>query len=91
MVAVGRLKVGRAETLCRFFLSGGLLFFTISVGLRHEADVAQARQEGYVEGRNEQIEVRRRSFDTVNPRDDGGIEEDPDLPLLRHIRRSVWD
>jgi len=60
-------------------------------GLRHEADVAQARQEGYVEGRNEQIEVRRRSFDTVNPRDDGGIEEDPDLPLLRHIRRSVWD
>lgn len=60
-------------------------------GLRHEADVAQARQEGYVEGRNEQIEVRRRSFDTVNPRDDGGIAEDPDLPLLRHIRRSVWD
>ena len=51
-------------------------------GLRYARDVDAASADGYLRGRNEAVE---------RPKDDGGAPTDYDLPLLRNIRRSVWD
>lgn len=60
-------------------------------GLRYDVDVAAARSEGFRDGRNAQIDERL-SAEPKLPRDDGGLEHEPDdLPLLRHISKSVWD
>ena len=50
-------------------------------GLRYARDVDAASADGYLRGRNEAVEQK----------DDGGAPTDYDLPLLRNIRRSVWD
>ena len=43
-------------------------------------------------GRNEKIELEMHSNPVIDPVDDGGMDDGcDDLPLLRHIRRSVWD
>ena len=62
-------------------------------GMRYDADMAAARNSGYVDGRNETIELERQALADALPKDDGGLPETEadDLPLLRHIRRSVWD
>lgn len=60
-------------------------------GIRYEKDVEDARQQGYLSGVNEKIEVEKR-LQHPQPVDDGGIEPiADDLPLLRCFRRSVWD
>ena len=75
---------------------GGLdderLLEAVYKGMRYDRDVEDAREQGRIAGRNEKIENEmRRKAETV-PADDGGLESNPDdLPLLRHIRRSVWD
>lgn len=59
-------------------------------GAVYERDVAAAREQGRIDGRNEKIELEM--CRKTAPADDGGAEQEPDdLPLLRHIRRSVWD
>lgn len=62
-------------------------------GSRYEKDLESARKSGYVAGRNEKIELEKQIIAETLPVDDGGLPEtaDSDLPLLRHIRRSVWD
>lgn len=61
-------------------------------GSRYQRDIDNARQEGYLKGRNENIEMETRRRSASIPSDDGGLpDEAPDLPLLRHMRRSVWD
>lgn len=60
-------------------------------GMRYDVDVAAARSDGYRDGRNAQIDERL-SAEPELPHDDGGLErESDDLPLLRHISKSVWD
>ena len=40
----------------------------------------------------EKIELEMHSNPVIDPVDDGGMDDGcDDLPLLRHIRRSVWD
>lgn len=34
---------------------------------------------------------QKRNAQQERPKDDGGAPTDYDLPLLRNIRRSVWD
>ena len=60
-------------------------------GIRADAAVAAADEGGYLRGRNEAVEMRRQETAPDRPKDDGGASETTDLPLLRNIRRSVWD
>ena len=59
-------------------------------GLHYDSDVEKADADGYLRGRNEAVEQKRQEEHGL-PRDDGGSPTDYDLPLLRSIRRSVWD
>ena len=59
-------------------------------GLRYARDVDAASADGYLRGRNEAVE-QKRNAQQERPKDDGGVPTDYDLPLLRNIRRSVWD
>lgn len=59
-------------------------------GLRYARDVDAASADGYLRGRNEAVE-QKRNAQQERPKDDGGTPTDYDLPLLRNIRRSVWD
>lgn len=59
-------------------------------GLRYARDVDAASADGYLRGRNEAVE-QKRNAQQERPKDDGGAPTDYDLPLLRNIRRSVWD
>lgn len=59
-------------------------------GLRYARDVDAASADGYLRGRNEAVEQKRNAHQE-RPKDDGGAPTDYDLPLLRNIRRSVWD
>ena len=59
-------------------------------GLRYARDVDAASADGYLRGRNEAVEQKRNALQE-RPKDDGGAPTDYDLPLLRNIRRSVWD
>lgn len=56
----------------------------------YDRDVAAADAAGYLRGRNEAVEQKRQK-QYERPKDDGGVPNDYDLPLLRSIRRSVWD
>lgn len=58
-------------------------------GLRYARDVDAASADGYLRGRNEAVE-QKRNAQQERPKD-GGAPTDYDLPLLRNIRRSVWD
>lgn len=69
---------------------GEQLIAAVYDGLRYANDVAAADAAGYLRGRNEAVAQKRREQD-VYPKDDGGVPADYDLPLLRTIRRSVWD
>lgn len=61
-------------------------------GVNHSRDVEAAREEGRIAGRNEKIELEMQADHAMDPVDDGGMDDGcDDLPLLRHIRRSVWD
>lgn len=60
-------------------------------GLRLERAVDEADKAGYLRGRNEAVEMKRRELYAFEAADDGGVPEDDDVPLLRNIRRSVWD
>ena len=66
------------------------LVATLFRGVRYERDVSAADADGYLRGRNEAVERKRQELDEL-PKDDGGVPNDYDLPLLRSIRRSVWD
>ena len=66
------------------------LIATLYAGLRHDADVEAADGAGYLRGKNEVIERERLAESRRMPHDDGGHPAG-DIPLLRHIRRSVWD
>ena len=57
-------------------------------GLRYARDVDAASADGYLRGRNEAVE-QKRNAQQERPKD--GAPTDYDLPLLRNIRRSVWD
>lgn len=60
-------------------------------GLKYDADVEAARHEGYVSGANESIDKEKRRLQPL-PIDDGGVKASADdLPLLSHVRRSVWE
>ena len=59
-------------------------------GLRYARDVDAASADGYLRGRNEAVE-QKRNAQQERPKDDGGAPTAYDLPLLRNIRRSVWD
>lgn len=69
---------------------GERLIAAVYDGLHYAGDVAAADAAGYLRGRNEAVEQKRREQD-MYPKDDGGVPDDYDLPLLRTIRRSVWD
>lgn len=72
--------------------AGDELMELVYRGLSRDEDVAAARHDGYIAGRNEQIEMARHMQAAAYPKDDGGAPDDTaDLPLLRNIRRSVWD
>ena len=62
-------------------------------GANCEAAVEKARDEAYLRGRNEAVELEQARRHAMPADDGGGItqEEEPDLPLLQYIRRSVWD
>ncbi len=60
-------------------------------GIRHDCDVKAADESGYLRGRNEAVAQERQKSFGNRPKDDGGAPEAYDLPLLRTIRRSVWD
>ena len=61
-------------------------------GVNYTRDVEAAREEGCIAGRNEKIELEMQADHAMDPVDDGGMDDGcDDLPLLRHIRRSVWD
>ena len=66
------------------------LIATLYAGLRHDSDVEAADGAGYLRGKNEAIERERLAESRRMPHDDGGHPAG-DIPLLRHIRRSVWD
>ena len=66
------------------------LIATLYAGLRHDSDVEAADVAGYLRGKNEAIERERLAESRRMPHDDGGHPAG-DIPLLRHIRRSVWD
>lgn len=67
------------------------LLETLYGGLRADRRVEDADRAGYLRGRNEAVEMERRAAVEGLPADDGGQPDTADLPLLRHIRRSVWD
>lgn len=65
---------------------------TLYCGVNYAQAVEQATHEGYIRGKNEQIELARKELHNVFPCDEGeSCLDEPDLPLLRHMRRSVWD
>lgn len=67
------------------------LLNAIYKGLKYDADVEAARNEGYLSGANESIEQEKRRLQPM-PVDDGGLEGyAEDLPLLSSVRRSVWE
>lgn len=75
---------------------GGLgderLLDAVYKGVNHSRDVEAAREEGRIAGRNEKIELEMQADHAMDPVDDGGMDDGcDDLPLLMHIRRSVWD
>ena len=60
-------------------------------GIRSEQNAKDAENAGYLRGKNEAIEMRRAEIHSVLPADDSEDFADSSIPLLRHIRRSVWD
>ncbi len=60
-------------------------------GIRYDSDLKAADDSGYLRGRNEAVTQERQKSFGNRPKDDGGAPEAYDLPLLRSIRRSVWD
>lgn len=77
-------------------LAGGIedemLMEAVYKGANYERDVAAAREQGRIAGRNEKIELEKQVKAVSVIADDGGVEAcNDELPLLRHMRRSVWD
>lgn len=70
---VGKLKSGQldADTIA-----------TIAQGITHNADVENAEAQGYLRGKNEQIEALAKFADDDN-------SEPVNFP--RYARRSIWD
>ncbi len=60
-------------------------------GVNYEKSLEEAGNKAYVKGRNEAIELESRKRTLTVGDDNGGGDDEPDLPLLRHIRKSVWD
>lgn len=60
-------------------------------GINYDRDLASARNESYLKGKNEKIECILKEQNESMPVDDGGLPEQDDSIILRHIRPSIWD
>lgn len=60
-------------------------------GLNAEEREAEAKKAAYLKGRNDVIDEMRKAQHNAMPVDDGGHPSLDNPPLLRSIRRSVWD
>lgn len=67
------------------------LLDTLYRGLHADEAAEEAAKTGYLRGRNEAVEMKRKESFAAFPSDDGGEPDDNGIPLLRNIRRSVWD
>lgn len=63
------------------------LIKALALAVRHDEDVSNAEAQGYVRGRNENIEAQC-GFYHPQSSDDIAIE---DVNFPRYMRRSVWD
>ena len=60
-------------------------------GINYQRDLETAKSESYLRGKNEKIECIIKEQNESMPVDDGGLPEQDDSIILRHIRPSIWD
>lgn len=80
------------EGLTRVLCDDGEMMETLYRGLHLEERIAAAEGAAYLRGRNDVIEEFRNVRGPLPPVKEGGKTEQSDfIPLLRNMRRSVWD